>query len=430
MRAVIVLALVAAACATLSEKEYEMYFSGFKAEFGKTYSASEETTRYATFKNNLDFINTHNAEAAAGKHGFTVGINEFADMSIEEFRKFYLSEYKRTTPRNEVFLPEVPQAGSVDWRTKGAVTPVKNQGQCGSCWSFSTTGSTEGAHVVAGGSLVSLSEQQLMDCSTSFGNQGCNGGLMDYAFEYIMANGGIDTEADYPYTAQDGTCNKAKEANKVVSIKSYTDVPHDNEAQLLAAATNQPISVAIEADQSAFQFYKSGVFDAACGTALDHGVLVVGYGTSTADYWIVKNSWGESWGDQGYIYMNRGVGKTGICGIAMEPSYPTATATVATPNAQPHYGDPKNGCLSDELDVTVTGVSGDFCSPTCPKQVCPSDVPSGTTAKPECILEMQGQSKPTHCCLVCVPGGSGTDGCPTNATCKSISSIGICTYDD
>jgi len=148
---------------------------------------------------------------------------------------------------------------------------------------------------------------------------------MDNAFKYIIANGGIDTEQDYPYTARDGTCNKQKEATHAATLKTFADVTHNSEAQLLAAVTQQPVSVAIEADQQGFQLYKSGVFSGSCGTQLDHGVLVVGYGTeSNEDYWIVKNSWGTTWGQQGYILMKRGVGRAGICGIAMEPSYPTA----------------------------------------------------------------------------------------------------------
>jgi C1A family cysteine protease len=356
-----------------------------------------------------------------------VGVNQFADLTNEEYRTMYMSRYNRTTERNTAWL-DAPEADSVDWRSKGAVTPVKNQGQCGSCWSFSTTGSTEGAHAIASGTLVSLSEQQLMDCSTKYGNQGCNGGLMDNAFKYIVANGGLDTEEDYSYTARDGLCNKEKEAKKVVSITGFKDVPQDNEDQLAAAVATGPVSVAIEADQQGFQLYKSGVFSGACGTQLDHGVLVVGY---TADYWIVKNSWGATWGEEGYINMKRGASKAGICGIAMQPSYPTASS-VAAPTTDYDYEDPgqTNTCNAGEEAIRVNGIDGAFCSPKCStSSPCSSKTPPGmgSTVKPECVLETPGSSQPTQCALICQPGSN--DDCPTNASCKPISTVGVCTYD-
>jgi C1A family cysteine protease len=304
-------AALATAIPARFHKSPEAMFEDFKSDHGKSYgSDAEENHRFLIFKENLAFIDRHNSEG----HSYTVGVNQFADLTNEEFKALYVNtRYNRTAPRNTVWLDSAP-VDSVDWRQHGAVTPVKNQGQCGSCWSFSTTGSVEGANAIANGKLVSLSEQQLVDCSRSFGNQGCNGGLMDNAFKYIMSNGGLDTEQDYPYTAQDGTCNKQKEAKHVVGISGYQDVPQDNEDQLAAAVAKGPVSVAIEADQQGFQMYHSGVFDGNCGHNLDHGVLVVGY---TDDYWIVKNSWGASWGDKGFIMMKRGVSKQGICGIAM-----------------------------------------------------------------------------------------------------------------
>jgi C1A family cysteine protease len=213
-------------------------------------------------------------------------------------------------------------ASSLDWRQKNAVTPVKNQQQCGSCWSFSSTGSVEGAHAIKTGNLVSLSEQQLVDCSTAQGNQGCNGGLMDQAFQFIISNGGITSEAQYPYTATGpNTCQT--NVTSVATISSFVDVTPGSETALMAAVNLGPVSIAIEADQECFQFYSGGVLsDPSCGTNLDHGVLVVGYGTdatSKQDYWIVKNSWGASWGESGYIRLIRG---TNECGIAQEPSYP------------------------------------------------------------------------------------------------------------
>jgi hypothetical protein len=252
---------------------------------------------------------------------------------------------------------------------------------------------------------------------------------MDNAFKYIIANGGLDTEEDYPYTARDGTCDKTKEAKHVVSIGGFKDVPQNNEDQLAAAVAIGPVSVAIEADQQGFQMYSSGVFDGRCGHNLDHGVLAVGY---TDTYWIVKNSWGESWGDQGYIMMKRGVGAEGICGIAMEPSYPTVSGSEAAPAAKSyHYEDPNTGgCQAGEEPVRVTGLDGSFCSPSCSSSSpCPTDYPPGTGAgvQGECVLETPGSSQPTQCALICQPGEN--DSCPTKATCKPISGLGVCTYD-
>merc|ERR1719253_1416561 len=196
---------------------------------------------------------------------------------------------------NEKTLPTTNLADSVDWVSKGAVTPVKNQGQCGSCWAFSTTGSTEGANFLKTGTLKSFSEQELVDCAQSFGNQGCNGGLMDDGFKYIESKGDV-LETTYPYTGKTGTCSSSKTSNPVVKVSGYKDVQANSASQLKAAVQQQPVSVAIEADQSGFQFYKSGVFSGTCGTSLDHGVLVVGYGTDSGKkYWKVKNSWGATW---------------------------------------------------------------------------------------------------------------------------------------
>lgn len=199
------------------------------------------------------------------------------------------------------------------------MTPVKDQAQCGSCWAFSTTGGVEGAVQVATGKLTSLSEQQLVDCAGSAGNQGCNGGLMDDAFNWIVSHNGIGSEASYPYTARDGTC---KNVPSVSTITGYSDVQQGSEAALLSALQNQPISIAIEADQSSFQMFRSGIFKGPCGTQLDHGVLLVGAGTDGGvDYWRVKNSWGTSWGDNGYIRIIRG---QNMCGLSNMASFPTA----------------------------------------------------------------------------------------------------------
>jgi C1A family cysteine protease len=225
-------------------------------------------------------------------------------------------------------LPE-----SVDWVKAGAVTPVKNQGQCGSCWSFSTTGALEGAYFNTYGTLPSFSEQQLVDCDNRKNggkDMGCNGGLMDNAFAWIEKNGGLCSEADYPYTSGDtktaGTCQTTCDVVDNSVVTTFTDVHPSNDVDMMTALSKQTVSIAIEADQQAFQLYKSGVFTGTCGTNLDHGVLTVGYGTLDGqDYYKVKNSWGATWGDDGYILLGRGdefnKGQ-GQCGMLLQASYP------------------------------------------------------------------------------------------------------------
>jgi cathepsin L len=305
----------------LGEKDYQAFFSSFVKKYNKKYTHDEFFPRYNIFKANYNFIRNHNK----GKHTYSMAINEFADMTFTEFHS-KMTGYKRID-RSHLRAQNAPHkalkhvAASVDWRQKNAVTPVKNQQQCGSCWAFSTTGSTEGAHAIKTGNLVSLSEQQLVDCSGPQGNQGCNGGLMDQGFQYIITNNGITTEAAYPYTASQGTCNT--NVTSAATLSSFVDVTSGSETDLLSAVNIGPVSIAIEADQQCFQFYSGGILsDPSCGMQLDHGVLVVGYGTDSSTntpYWIVKNSWGASWGEAGYIRLIRGKNE---CGIAQEASYP------------------------------------------------------------------------------------------------------------
>jgi len=307
---------------SLSSNEIDDTWAQWVFDFKKAYDTElERIQRKGIFVENFLHVVRHNAEANIGMHNYTLGLNHFADLTHTEFSERYLKPFSSSADSHTVELPET-NIKEIDWVKKGGVTPVKDQGQCGSCWSFSATGSMEGANFVANNELLSLSEQQLVDCADKI-NHGFNGGLMDYAFRYVINNKGITSEANYPYTAKDGTCNPAEEASSVVTISDYNDVPQNDESQLMAAVALQPVSVAIDAEGTSFQLYKSGVYNSECGTNLDHGVLVVGYGTENGlDYWKVKNSWSSSWGDEGYIKMARNTkNPEGQCGIAMQPSY-------------------------------------------------------------------------------------------------------------
>ena len=296
-------------------------FQKFITRFDKSYSnLIEFEKRFEVFRENMEYIHEHNSH----DHSYKLGVTPFADLTEDEFARFngirVGGPFSTGCDKFQSSTADVP--ANYDWREHDAVNPVKNQGQCGSCWSFSATGAMEGAWAISKGSLVSLSEQQLVDCSKSYGNHGCNGGLMDSAFQYAKDNG-MCLETAYPYTAQGGDCQKC---DPVVTISGCVDVTKNNQVNLKEAVSRGPVSIAIEADTKAFQLYTSGVLTGdACGTKLDHGVLIVGYGEeSGTEYWLVKNSWGPTWGDVGYIKIERSdsTNDPGVCGIAMQPSYP------------------------------------------------------------------------------------------------------------
>lgn len=314
----------------------EHLFNQFKKTHDKQYLGAEHSLRFSIFQKNLETIEKHNSEYSLGMHTYRLGINHFADLTTQEFREFYLGtrlSYRQNTTKSVTQFRSLPGWMTVpedlDWRKHDVVTPVKNQEQCGSCWAFSTTGALEGAHARAAGELVSLSEQQLVDCSSNYGNNGCNGGLMDNAFEYVLKNGGVDTEESYPYHAHEERCHfKTKSIGSTCS--GFVDVAQGDEKALKeAVATVGPVSIAIDVTEDKFMLYKDGVFvDQTCSNepdSLNHGVLIVGYGVAeengkSADYWIVKNSWSTKWGEDGYIRMARN--NKNMCGVATSASYP------------------------------------------------------------------------------------------------------------
>lgn len=313
----------------LGEVDEWKQFAFFQEKFVKKYDTIKELeTRFKIFRDNLRTIIIHNLDY---NQNFTMGVNQFTDLTSEEFKTVYVSGLKSKVEASgcKTFssgaatgLPD-----SIDWRNKGAVTSVKNQGQCGSCWTFSATGAIEGAWAISSGKLVDLSEEQLVECAgLRYGSMGCNGGQMEGAFKYVIDKGQCALSS-YPYTSGNGKSDSCEKCTSVAYISSCSDVKPNDQISLKAAVAQQPVSIAIEADTKYFQSYSSGILtSSSCGTKLDHGVLIVGYGTEDGqDYWLVKNSWGTSWGDNGYVKIARSesTNDAGVCGIAMQPSFPS-----------------------------------------------------------------------------------------------------------
>jgi len=317
----VILALVVLVQALSLEEQF--------VEYAKTYNKKYDTLaetmqRFANFKASLARIATANAESTSAKYG----LNQFSDMTYDEIKRTYL------THRIDVRFSAIPQGefsiqdppASKNWVTAGKVSPIKNQGQCGSCWAFASACAIESLSAIYRNKLPSLSEQQLVDCSSDYGNQGCNGGFMSLAFNYVK-NKGLCTEDDYPYVAKEQSCKASKcSSDPNARIAGWKNVKANNEVELKNAVAQQPITVALDASQ-AFMDYQSGVFDGSCTTSINHAVVVVGYGTDSVSgkkYWLVRNSWGTWWGENGYIRILRteSTGKAGKCGIAQYPYYP------------------------------------------------------------------------------------------------------------
>lgn len=333
MKIAAIAALVGSATAQFDldgDADVETKWNQWRLQFPKTYESDEHALHAkANFVATEARIKAHNAK----KLSWTNGHNQFSDLTPDEFKALVSSPMPPRTTFDYADLPVVGATNkSLDWTKKGAVTPVKNQAQCGGCWAFSSTGATEGALFLSSGKLTSLSEEQLIQCENKQhggSDMGCNGGLMDSAFEWYAKGNGPCTEAAYPYTSGSGTTGECKGTSfckSVASVGGHKDV--QTEAQLMAAVDIGPVSIAVEADKSVFQSYKKGVVDSkACGKQLDHGILLVGYGTASTfyhpakQYWKIKNSWGETWGENGYVRFVRDKDQ---CGIADgPPSYPT-----------------------------------------------------------------------------------------------------------
>jgi len=330
MKYLVVLASVLAAASAVSFFEVLMEeWEGFKLTHAKKYNdPTEEKFRMKIFMENKHKIAKHNQQFSKGSVRYQLAMNRFGDLLHHEFvglMNGFMKGYNKSHEDASTYLSphnvKVPEA--IDWREKGYVTPIKDQGQCGSCWSFSATGALEGQHRRKLGKLVSLSEQNLIDCSKKYGNEGCNGGLMDNAFRYIKENKGLDTEDGYPYEATEGSC-RFKRSTIGALDTGFMDLPQGDEEKLKeAVGTVGPVSVAIDASHESFQFYSTGVYsEPQCSSEeLDHGVLVVGYGTEDGqDFWLVKNSWGTTWGEKGFVKMTRN--QDNQCGIASQASYP------------------------------------------------------------------------------------------------------------
>jgi C1A family cysteine protease len=304
-------------------------FVKFQERFSKYYSNVQEMeTRFSIFKTNLIQIISHNADRS---QNFTMGVNQFTDLTPQEFKSQYVRG--ENTMVNlfgcksfSSMAYDVPE--SFDWRTKGVVNPVKDQGQCGSCWAFAATANAESVWAIDSGELLDLSEEFLVDCASGIGyrNQGCNGGNPDSAFRYMINNGQCSEES-YPYkagvTKTASTCQKCSKTQ--VHFSSCSDVVSKDQVSLKAAVSKQPVVIAIEADTRYFQSYSGGILDSVtCGTDIDHAVEIVGYGSENGiDYWIVRNSWSSSWGENGYIRLKRSssVNDIGVCGLATSPSF-------------------------------------------------------------------------------------------------------------
>ncbi|PNX95886.1 cysteine proteinase [Trifolium pratense] len=334
MKFLIAICIILWACAyttmsrTMSESSVVESHQQWMTKYGRTYTNSSELEkRKKIFEENLKYIENFNN---AGNKSYKLGLNPYSDLTSEEFIASHtglkVPSQLSSSKTMSVAVPfnlndDIPT--NLDWRQQGAVTDVKDQQKCGCCWAFSAVAAIEGIVKIKTGNLISLSEQQLVDCDSQ--NNGCFGGYMDNSFKYIIQNQGIASESEYPYQGNQQTCKLNDQMTPAAQITSFVDVPANDEQQLLQAVAQQPISVGIDPGIE-FHLYKEGVYSGTCGRPFNHAVTAVGYGVTDdgIKYWLIKNSWGKNWGEEGYMRVLRDSGKPGgQCGIAAHASYPT-----------------------------------------------------------------------------------------------------------
>mmetsp|Transcript_161232 Transcript_161232/g.391516 ORF Transcript_161232/g.391516 Transcript_161232/m.391516 type:complete len:500 (+) Transcript_161232:126-1625(+) len=427
-------------------------FDKFCEDFGKNYMPEERVERLVIFEATLRLIHAENAKG----HPFELGLNSYGDLSHLEFLATSLGlKTSNSTKRwgglahlGSAVAKDVAMPASVDWRKRGAITPVKKQESCSSCWTFSAAGALSAAWEIETGNLVALSEQQLLDCTG--GNTDCRGGNMDSAFGYALG-AGLCTAASYPYQAREGTCRAPGSCSVAIplgSVVGYRDVSPDDERAMMEAVAQQPVSVGIEAKHRSFHFYKTGVYAYNCGVHPNHGVLLVGYGVQgSAPYWLLRNSWGADWGEGGYFRLLRKPSGPGECGVMTMPSYPvvraerqpstsalpSATSSLAASTAAPPstsgslagqglYGRPP--CQEGEIVGNVFGRDA-VCMPPCDSSgECPDSAALGLEARPQCVL--QNLFGERYCALVCHVDSD----CGRGAQCMFGGGFGLCTYFD